>query len=216
MLERNPALTHAQIRTALRNTGGPVVTDPMKPVGTFLNVGAAVQSARAAVWGPFVSLGGTCLYGAALASWGVNRLDAFVAGTDGALFHKFWNGDAWSNYVSLGGVLVDAPAAVSRTTDRIDVVVVGTDSQLYHRAWNGAAWLPYVPIGGVVLHGPAIAAAGPNRLDAFVIGTDNARLPEDVERRVGTLRAAWRYLHREPRRGIASTESARRLCDRHR
>ena len=174
MLERNPALTHAQVRTLLRNTGTAAVTDPGKPVGTFLDVGAAVQAARAATWGPFASLGGICLYGSALASWGVNRLDAFVAGTDGALYQKFWNGDTWSGFVNLGGILVAAPAAVSRAANRIDVVVVGTDSQLFHRAWNGAAWLPYVPLGGIVLHGPAIAAAGPNRLDAFVIGTDNA------------------------------------------
>lgn len=174
MLERNPALTHAQIRTILRNTGTTAVTDPAKPVGTFLNVGAAVQAARPAVWGPFTSLGGTCLFGPALASWGVNRLDAFVTGTNGALFHKFWNGDAWSGFVNLGGVLIAAPAAVSRAANRIDVVVVGTDSQLFHRAWNGTAWTPYAGLGGVILHAPAIAAAGTNRLDAFVIGTDNA------------------------------------------
>lgn len=174
MLERNPALTHAQVRTILRNTGGPVVTDATRPVGTFLNVGAAVQAARPAAWGPYISLGGVCLYGSALASWGVNRLDAFVTGTNGALFHKFWDGDAWSGYTSLDGVCIAAPAAVSRAANRIDVVVVGIDSQLYHRAWNGAGFTPYAPLGGVILHSPAIAAAGPTRLDVFVIGADNA------------------------------------------
>ena len=45
MLSVNPALTHAQIRTILRDTGGPVVTVATKPVGTFLNAEAAVRAA---------------------------------------------------------------------------------------------------------------------------------------------------------------------------
>src|SRR5262249_26340892 len=130
MLERNPSLTHAQIRDLLRSTGTAVVTPAAKPVGTFLNAEAAVGAAQPAAWGPFISLGGSCIPGPALASWSANRLDAFVAGTDGALYHKAWNGSTWSGFSSLGGVLVSAPAAVSRTANRIDVVCVGTDSAL--------------------------------------------------------------------------------------
>jgi subtilisin family serine protease len=46
MLEANPQLTHAQIRTIFQQTGSMVVTDAGKPVGRFLNVEAAVQKAR--------------------------------------------------------------------------------------------------------------------------------------------------------------------------
>jgi len=45
MLEVNPALTHQQIRSILTATGTPVITDPGKPVGTFLDVEAAVNAA---------------------------------------------------------------------------------------------------------------------------------------------------------------------------
>jgi len=46
MLDVNPNLSHAEIRTILNSTGTTVVTDPDKPVGTFLNTEAAVSAAR--------------------------------------------------------------------------------------------------------------------------------------------------------------------------
>jgi hypothetical protein len=45
MLQVNSTLTHQQIRTILNGTGTPVISDPGKPVGTFLDVEAAVQAA---------------------------------------------------------------------------------------------------------------------------------------------------------------------------
>lgn len=45
MLEVNPLLAHAEVRTILNATGSPVVTDAGKPVGTFLNAEAAVREA---------------------------------------------------------------------------------------------------------------------------------------------------------------------------
>jgi subtilisin family serine protease len=45
MLEVDPDLTPADIRTLLNTTGTPVVTDAGKPVGTFLNTKAAVKGA---------------------------------------------------------------------------------------------------------------------------------------------------------------------------
>ena len=85
MLERNPSLTHAEVRNLLRSTGTLAVTEPGKPVGTFLNAEAAVAAAKPVSWGPFVNLGGTCIHGPAIASRGSNRLDVFVVGTKGAV-----------------------------------------------------------------------------------------------------------------------------------
>src|SRR5436190_2072618 len=45
MLQVNSALTHQQIRSILNGTGTPVISDPGKPVGTFLDVEAAVHAA---------------------------------------------------------------------------------------------------------------------------------------------------------------------------
>jgi hypothetical protein len=29
------------------------------------------------------------------ASWGANRIDVFVRGTDNELWHKYWDGSSW-------------------------------------------------------------------------------------------------------------------------
>ncbi len=173
MLSVNPALTHAQIRTILRDTGGPVVTDATKPVGTFLNAEAAVRAAAAAATprtsGPVVA-------------WGANRLDVFVVGADRALYHKWWNGSSWgpslTGYEYQGGVCTSRPEAVSWGPNRLDVFVLGTDHALYHKWWNGSSWGPsltgYEYQGGVCTSPPRAVAWGPNRLDVFVLGTDRA------------------------------------------
>ena len=77
-----PVSRTTRYATILNTTGSAVVTDSTKPVGTFLNAEAAVRAAsRARPSGPVVS-------------WTTNRLDAFVIGTDPALYHKWWNGSA--------------------------------------------------------------------------------------------------------------------------
>jgi hypothetical protein len=60
----------------------------------------------------------------------------FVAGTDSALWHQWYDG-GWGSWESLGGVLTSRPGAVSWGPDRIDVVVAGTDSACWHRWWAG-------------------------------------------------------------------------------
>ena len=78
-------------------------------------------------------------------SWGHDRLDIFVVGTDGALYHKWWNG-GWGPSVTdfefMGGSINGDPAVASWDHDRLDVFVVGTDKALHHKAWNGSQWLP--------------------------------------------------------------------------
>ena len=42
-------------------------------------------------------------------SWTGDRLDVFVEGTDRALYHKWWDGNAWgpslTGYEGLGGII---------------------------------------------------------------------------------------------------------------
>ena len=170
MLEVNPALTHDAIRTILNTTGTAVVTAANKPVGTFLNAEAAVSAAaRPRASGPVVA-------------WEPNRLDAFVVGTDSALYHKWWNGAAWgpsvTGYEAMGGAILGRPKVVSWGPNRLDAFVIGTNSALYHKWWNGSAWGPsvtgYEAMGGVIRGNPEVVSWGANRLDAFVVGTDSA------------------------------------------
>ena len=115
-------------------------------------------------------------------AWGPNRLDAFVLGSNRALYHKWWNGTSWgpslTGYEAMGGICMSAPQVVAWGPNRLDVFVTGTDSALYHKWWNGSAWGPsltgYENMGGVCVGDPRIVSWGANRLDAFVLGTDRA------------------------------------------
>ena len=115
-------------------------------------------------------------------AWGQNRLDLFGIGTDGAMYHKAWNGSAWSpsplNWERLGGVFTSEPAVVSWGQDRLDIFALGTDGAMYHKAWNGSAWSPstlgWEALGGLFTSPPAVASWGQDRLDIFGLGTDGA------------------------------------------
>jgi spore germination protein YaaH len=122
---------------------------------------------------PYYSLGGVVTSGADASSWGPNRSDVFVRGTDGAIYHRGTDGAGWGGWESLGGVATSDPAAVAWGSNRIDLFVRGTDLALYHRVWNGI-WHPWESLGGVLTSSPAVASWSDNRLDVFVRGTDNA------------------------------------------
>src|ERR1700739_5134622 len=111
-------------------------------------------------------------------SWGANRLDIFAVGTDGAMYHKDWDGTQWQPvypvWENLGGDFLSAPWAVSWGTNRLDVFAIGTDQGMYHKAWTGTAWLPPNPnwerVGSKLdrfASPPAVASWGANRLDIF-------------------------------------------------
>jgi hypothetical protein len=70
----------------------------------------------------------------AVASWGRNRVDVFVRGTDEGTWHKWWDGQ-WRDWRGRGGRLTSAPAAVSWGFGRLDVFVRGTDNAMWH-IWN--------------------------------------------------------------------------------
>ncbi|GAB2577195.1 M43 family zinc metalloprotease [Kribbella endophytica] len=115
-------------------------------------------------------------------SWSSDRLDAFVLGTDRAMYHKWWDGSAWGpsvgGYEYMGGVCMSAPEVASWGPDRLDAFVLGTDHGVYHKAWDGSNWQPsatgYEALGGICMSPPRVATWGPDRLDLFVLGTDRA------------------------------------------
>jgi hypothetical protein len=125
-------------------------------------------------WYGYENLGGYCLNGVTVASWDRNRLDCFVVGGDGAMYHKWWDGSAWSGWESRGGYCISAPGAVSWAPNRIDTFVIGTDRAMYHQWWDGSAWSGWENLGGYCLEGVTAASWAPNRLDCFVVGGDGA------------------------------------------
>jgi glucose/arabinose dehydrogenase len=122
--------------------------------------------------GRWFGLGGQGLVasGPAVTAWSAGRLDVFVRGTDGQLWHKWYQG-GWSGWEALGGLITDGPAAAAWSAGRLDVFVRGTDGQLWHK-WYQGGWSGWEALGGLITDGPAAAAWSAGRLDVFVRGTD--------------------------------------------
>ena len=201
ILSVNPALTHQQIRTILNTTGGPVVTVPTRPVGTFLNCEAAVRAARINAPGRlevFARGGNQALYNkwqtapsngwsgwGSLGGWidrlSVNqnadgRLEVFVRGGDRALWHK-WQvtpGGGWSGWASQGG-WIDMLTTARNTDGRLEVFARGSDAAIWHK-WQTApnnGWSGWASLGGWIDR-LAMGQNADGRLEIFARGSDQA------------------------------------------
>ena len=134
------------------------VDDPamvMFSAGQVARMQACLDGPRSSIG---TAAGGARSSSSPVVSWGANRIDAFVLGSDRALYHKWWNGAAWgpslTGYENMGGVCTSRPRVTAWGPNRLDVFVTGTDSALYHKWWNGSAWGPsltgYENMGGVI------------------------------------------------------------------
>ena len=144
-----------------QSLGGKLTSSPaaMSPTNGVINVygrgtdGALWQRGyNNNAWSSWSSLGGKLASntGPAACSWGPGRLDVCVQGTDGALYHKWYNG-GWSGWESLGGKLTSSPAAAAASGgNRIDVFVRGTDGALWSKSYNGG-WGGWASVGGISL-----------------------------------------------------------------
>lgn len=113
----------------------------------------------------------------------LSRVDLFGIGTDGAVYHNAWSGNAlmlpaWESLGTSkpGNRFVTAPAAVSWGLNRLDVVAVAADNQMYHNGWVSGQWLSsWQLLGspGGFNNTPIIVSRGFNLLDVFCIGMDN-------------------------------------------
>jgi len=122
-------------------------------------------------WGPsgaagaWESLGGTIQRSPEIISWGDQRLDIFVIGTDNGVFHKWYDGKSggWGpsikDYERMGGIVINNLTAVSWASNRIDLFVVGTDGAIDHKAYSPSigGWQPnglaggYENLGGIAI-----------------------------------------------------------------
>jgi hypothetical protein len=111
----------------------------------------------------------------ALSSWGVNRLDAFVRGSDDRLHHNWYEG-SWHAWEIVGGTITSSPGAVSWGPGRIDVFARGSTGDLHH-VWYSNGWGSEslgMPAATTVSTSEVAATTwGPNRLDVFVRGSDS-------------------------------------------
>ena len=156
-----------------RCNSNPLAAEPMLP-GPAIGHSLRHKYWNGSAWGGPENLGGVLNSPPAVASWGANRLDIFVVGTDQALWHRWWNGSAWGGWESLGGFLTSKPSVVAWGPNRLDVFARGGDKALWHKYWNGSAWSAWESLGGILESEPVAVSWGANRIDVFVIGADQA------------------------------------------
>lgn len=164
-------------------------------------------------------LGGKITSKPVAVSWGPDRLDIFVRGTDNGVFHKAWDGKQWRpsklDWEPLGGETLDEPAAVSWGPGRLDVftraVAEGEEGyRIQHLFWDDGwgpvtggkpTWEPLgTPFGRGARGGfdsaPSVASWGPGRLDVFATGR-NVPVPGGVKI-FNVFRKSWDRDHWTP------------------
>ena len=86
-------------------------------------------------WHDWEDLGGPISAAPAVSSWAPGRLDCFVRGVDGNVYHK-WFSKGWHGWEKLGGPIVGAPTAVSWGPNRIDLFARGQNDRMMHKWWR--------------------------------------------------------------------------------
>ena len=104
-------------------------------------------------------------------------LDAFVTGTDQAVWEAVLHAGRWSGWHSLGGPAAGGPAAVTVPGGPVDVIVQGTGGQASERSYSGT-WSPWTGLGGTLTSSPAAAAPAAATVTA-VAGQADGQLYQD-------------------------------------
>ncbi len=136
---------------------------------------AAQESAG---WSHWTSLGGTSTSDVTVARNEDGRLEIFVRGTDGALWHRWEKAPdgAWSAWTSLAGG-VHAPFASNDADGRLEVFVRGDGQGSLYRIEQvspGGGWTGWAGMGGALSGEPAAARNEDGRLEVFYRATDGS------------------------------------------
>ncbi len=80
---------------------------------------------------------------------GPSPLEIFAIGSDGNLYHTWWNTTQWWGPAALsaGAQFVGSPSAIAIGKSRIEVTAAGLDGTVYLIEFNGI-WFPPVALGG--------------------------------------------------------------------
>jgi len=112
----------------------------------------------------------------AAVSWGPNRIDVFIRGTDNQLYHRYFDNNAWSSWQQIAANMTSSPAATTWGQNRLDVFGRGTDNALYHISSSdgGSTWSAWSRIAATMTSDPAAVSWGANRIDVVANGTNSA------------------------------------------
>jgi len=160
-------------------------------------------------------------YGRTMTQNADGRLEVFVVGNDGALWHSWQTAPnngwaAWFSQGAAGGGLVGTPALAQNADGRLELYARGSDGALWH-IWqtapnNGwAAWFSQGAAGGGFAGSPVMAPSADGRLEVFVVGNDGA-LWHSWQTAPNNGWAAW-FSHGTTGGGLVGTPALARNAD---
>lgn len=115
---------------------------------------------------------------------GANNLDIFGKGTDGSIYHKYYDGSTWQpqgntlENLGDGTNFVYGPAAVSWGLNRTDIFAIDTSLTMLHQYWDGTTWLSQWESldDSEFADTPTAVSWGANRLDIFGVEAESGAL----------------------------------------
>src|SRR5262249_48484350 len=131
----------------------------------------------------FVSLGGKTSGDPVVARNQDGRLEVFVIGTDGGVWHTWQlkaGGGSWFDWYAHGapaGVTLAAARVITRRDGRMVVIARGAqDGAVYlsEQTTPNGLWTGWSSLGGAIEGAPAIGNNQDGRLEIFGRGTDGA------------------------------------------
>jgi hypothetical protein len=131
-----------------------------------------IDTAWRSEWQP---LYGILTTGAAVVSWGPERLDVFALGEspDFELFQISWAQTVWSEWNPIGGSWESfTPTAITWGPNRLDVLVVHPDTKSLHHAYLSLSSWEWENLGGYCTSRPAAVSRDTGVIDIFVRGGD--------------------------------------------
>jgi len=127
--------------------------------------------------GGWISLGGQLTSSPAAVSRSPGFINAYVRGTDGAVWQKAYYDGWWHNWYYVGGqVAPNTGPAASGWAGREDVFIQGTNGALYQRTWiqPSPTFSNWVTLGGTITSSPAVVSRSPGIINAYGRGTNGA------------------------------------------
>jgi hypothetical protein len=116
-------------------------------------------------------------------TWGPNRIDTFVRGTDNQMWRKSWDGQRWSSWEAFAGALTSGPDAAAPAGSQLDAYSLAGSGRLQHRAYAGR-WGGWLGVGGQWASDPGVVSQVKGSVDVFEQGGDgqlwHTRMPSPI------------------------------------
>ena len=111
-----------------------------------------------------------------MSSWGPDRMDVLLTGSDNGIYHKSWDGKHWVPDATtfnkpIAGTWIGNPVYITREPNSIDALAVSTNGKLYHIPYDTkGGWQEPVSLGGEWTGPPCAVKQSKDRFDVLMVG----------------------------------------------